>query len=118
MCECISPITTLDNMKRSVFGFLYYAKETLESEKTYGLMFIPYFHNNSSTFESTFSAFRASGRDTSLAHEKGLIRNNFRPATKLATSVSYSPDHSTLENNNLYSSNFDITEGPKERETD
>ena len=111
---CISSIT-LRNIKISVFAFLYYAKDILENQSS-GLSFVPYLHSNSSTLESSFSSLRASGRDTSLLLEKGIIASNVRASTKLMTSKSYSTEHSTSENENFYTDSYDITAGPKERD--
>jgi hypothetical protein len=110
---CVSSIT-LRNLKLSVFGFLNYAKDVLE--KYSALKYVPYLHNNSSTLESQNSYFRATGTDTSLLLGKGLVASNIKQTAKLISSSSYSSKHSTVENKNLFTSNFDLTLGSKTRE--
>ena len=58
---------------------------------------------------------RATGRDDAMAIEKGLIASNFKAATKAASSSSYSDKETLAENKNLFTSDFNILEGPRER---
>ena len=77
---------------------------------------MPFLHNNSSTIESTFSTLRATNKDTAISLEKGLLGANFKASQKLASSALHSADHSTAENKDLHSLEFDLTLGPKKRQ--
>ena len=108
---CIHPVT-LRNLKRSVFGFLFFARDVLNDESN-GLSFVPFLFNNSSTLESTFSVLRRTNRDTSLLITKGILAGNMKKAQKIASSKSHSAEDVTEENSSLFDTGHDFLTGPK-----
>ena len=97
---CIASVT-LRNLKISIFGFLYRAKEVLETNES--LKYVPMLHNNSSSLESVNSFLRACNRDCSISLPIGIVASNISGTNKIHINAqSYSAEDSHKENKNFF----------------
>ena len=79
--------------------------------------FVPYLHNNSTTLKSSNLILMACNRNTSQLLEKSLLSSNLVASMKLIKTTSVAKGDSLNENKTLFSSNFDVTEGSKFRDS-
>lgn len=72
---------TWQNLKLCVYGFVGYARHTLENTNT---LYIPILHSNTSAIEATFSSIQSLGGRNALSYES---RVGCRSATDASTAV-------------------------------